>query len=119
MIGRASEAAAIARFTEQVPDGPVGLLIEGEAGIGKTTIVLEAIRRAREAGYAVLQVRPAEAEADLSYSALTDLVGGIFDAVSDAPSRTAAAGPRGRAPATRRQVRPPTRERPPARSCPS
>ena len=92
IVGRASEAAAIARFTEQVPVGPVGLLIEGEAGIGKTTLALEAIRLAREAGYRVLQVRPAEAEADLSYAALTDLVGGIFDAVSDdlpAPQRHA------------------------------
>jgi DNA-binding CsgD family transcriptional regulator len=84
MIGRADEAAAVARFAEQVPSGPVGLLIEGEAGIGKTTIVLEAIRQAREARYRVLQVRPAEAEADLSHAALTDLVGGAFDDVSGA-----------------------------------
>ena len=92
MVGRASEAAAIVRFAQQVPAGPVGLLIEGEAGIGKTTLVLEAVRLAREAGYRVLQVRPAEAEADLSYSALTDLVGGAFDAVSSdlpAPQRHA------------------------------
>ena len=83
MIGRASEAAAIARFVEQVPDGPVGLLIEGEAGIGKTTVVLEAIRQAREAGFQVLRVQPAEAEADLSHAAFTDLIGGIFDGVRD------------------------------------
>ena len=83
MIGRAREAAAIVRFSRRVPEGPVGLLIEGEAGIGKTTIVDEAVRLARVADYRVLQVRPAEAEADLSYAALTDLVGGIFDAVSD------------------------------------
>ena len=32
----------------------------------------------------MLQVRPAEAEADLSFAALGDLVGGVFDEVSDA-----------------------------------
>ena len=47
LIGRASEAATIARFARQVPQGPVGLLIEGEAGIGKTTLVVEAVRLAR------------------------------------------------------------------------
>ena len=84
MIGRAGEAAAIDRFAEQVPSGPVGLLIEGEPGIGKTTVMLEAIRAARERRYRVLPVRPAEAEADLSFAALGDLVGGVFDEVSDA-----------------------------------
>jgi DNA-binding CsgD family transcriptional regulator len=84
MIGRASETAAIARFVQQVPDRPVGLLIEGEAGIGKTTVVLETIRQAREVRHQVLRVQPAEAEADLSHAALTDLIGGTFDAVSGA-----------------------------------
>jgi ATP/maltotriose-dependent transcriptional regulator MalT len=92
MIGRTSEAAAIARFAQQVPNGPVGLLIEGEAGIGKTTLVREVIRRASEAGCRVLHIRPAEAEADLSHAALADLVGGLFDDVSGvlpAPQRQA------------------------------
>ena len=84
IIGRAAEAEAIARFAEHLPNGPVGLLIEGEPGIGKTTVVLEAIRAAHERGYRVLHVRPAEAEVDLSFAALGDLVGGIFDEVSDA-----------------------------------
>ena len=84
MIGRAVEAAAVARFTERVPGGPVGLLIEGEPGIGKTTVWLEAIRAARERRYRVLQARPAEAEADLSFAALGDLVGDHFDEARDA-----------------------------------
>jgi DNA-binding CsgD family transcriptional regulator len=92
MIGRATEAAAIARFAARVPEGPVGLLIEGEAGIGKTTVVLAAIRQAQDRRYRVLHARPAEAEADLSHAALTDLIGGIFDDVSralPAPQRQA------------------------------
>ena len=92
MIGRAEAAEAIARFTQRVPDGPVGLVIEGEPGIGKTTAWLEAVRMAGERGYRVLRARPAEAEAELSFAALGDLVGGVLDDVSDAlppPQRVA------------------------------
>jgi DNA-binding CsgD family transcriptional regulator/tetratricopeptide (TPR) repeat protein len=81
VIGRVDEAAAVARFIEQVTIGPVGLLIEGEPGIGKTTIVLATTRAVRDRGYRLLQARPAEAEADLSFAALGDLVGGVFDEV--------------------------------------
>jgi DNA-binding CsgD family transcriptional regulator len=92
MIGRAGEVAAVARFAAQVPSGPAGLLLEGEPGIGKTTVWLEAIRASDERGYRVLQARPAEAEADLSFAALGDLVGGIVHEVGPsmpAPQRTA------------------------------
>lgn len=84
MIGRAPEAAAIAQFVERVPDGPVGLLIEGDPGIGKTTVMREAIRAAQDRGYRVLHARPAQAEADLSFTALGDLVGEIYGEVSHA-----------------------------------
>ena len=84
MIGRAAESAAVARFVERVPSGPVGLLVEGEPGIGKTTVMLEVVRAARERRYRVLQARPAEAESELSFAALGDLVGDRFDEVRDA-----------------------------------
>lgn len=92
MIGRAEAVEAIARFTQRVPDGPVGLVIEGEPGIGKTTAWLEAVRMAGERGYRVLRARPAEAEAELSFAALGDLLDGVLDDVGDAlpgPQRVA------------------------------
>lgn len=82
MLGRGGEAAALARFLERVPNGPVGLVIEGEPGIGKTTVWSEAVRRGGERGYRVLQARPAEAESELSYAALGDLIGDVLDEVS-------------------------------------
>lgn len=92
VIGREYEARAIARFVARVPSGPAGLLVEGEPGIGKTTVMLETIRAANDQRYQVLVARPAEAEADLSFAALGDLVGGTFNAVRDklpAPQREA------------------------------
>jgi DNA-binding CsgD family transcriptional regulator len=50
------------------------LLVEGEPGIGKTTIWRAAVAAAAADGYRVLASRPAEAEAKLSFSALADLV---------------------------------------------
>ncbi|HEU5204893.1 MAG TPA: AAA family ATPase [Candidatus Limnocylindrales bacterium] len=92
MLGRAREVAAIARFTSRVGREPVGLLVEGEPGIGKTTVLSEAMHQARQRGHRVLQARPAESEADLSFAALGDLVGEVFNEASGvlpAPQRQA------------------------------
>ena len=38
VVGRRRELDAVAAFLDGVPSGPSGLLLEGEAGIGKTTV---------------------------------------------------------------------------------
>jgi hypothetical protein len=38
VVGRDHELAAVAAFLDRLPSGPCGLLLEGEAGIGKTTL---------------------------------------------------------------------------------
>src|SRR5205085_359720 len=55
------------------------LVIQGEAGIGKTAVWLEAVAMAEALGFRVLQARPAESEAKLSYATLADLIGVAFD----------------------------------------
>jgi predicted ATPase len=54
LVGRERELDELARFLDAVPAGPVGLLFEGDAGIGKTTLwreaVLEALDGARAEG---------------------------------------------------------------------
>jgi len=87
LIGRADEAAAVTRFIDEVPRGPVGLLIDGEPGIGKTTVVSVATTAARARGHRVLEARPAEPEADLSFTVLGDLLGEALDDVGDALPR--------------------------------
>ena len=56
---------------------PSALLIEGEPGIGKTTLWLTAVEQARDRGFRVLSARAAAAESVLAYTALADL----FDCV--------------------------------------
>jgi DNA-binding NarL/FixJ family response regulator len=79
IVGRESELHSVERFLAALPAGPSTLLVEGTAGIGKTTLWLEAVRAAARRGYRVLQATPAEAEAKLSYATLADLIGGVFD----------------------------------------
>jgi DNA-binding CsgD family transcriptional regulator len=79
VVGRDAELGLVDRFLDHVSPGPAALVIEGEAGIGKTTVWLEGITAAGARGFRVLQAHPAESEAKLSYAALADLVGGAFD----------------------------------------
>jgi DNA-binding CsgD family transcriptional regulator len=79
IVGREAELGAVERFLESVASGPRALVIEGEPGIGKTTLWLSAISSAEQRAIRVLKARPAESEATLSYAALADLVGAAFD----------------------------------------
>ena len=80
VVGRESEIDSVHDFLEAVPGGPVALLIEGEAGIGKTTLWREGIADAGERGLQVLTSRPVEAEIALPFAVLGDLLGDVPDA---------------------------------------
>jgi DNA-binding NarL/FixJ family response regulator len=74
VVGRESELFAVESFLGSIRDGFSALVLEGEPGIGKTTIWQEAVRRAEAEGFRTLVCRPAQAEAKLSFAALTDLL---------------------------------------------
>jgi DNA-binding CsgD family transcriptional regulator len=78
ILGRDAELDDLRLFLGSIPDGPSGLVLEGAAGIGKTTLWLEAVAGARQSGYRVLLTKAAESEARLSYSALSDLFGDVL-----------------------------------------
>ncbi len=81
IFGRDLELIAMEQFLNSTPNWPSAMVIEGEAGIGKTTLWLEGVRRAEERSMRALQARPAESEQKLSYVALADMVVGAFDEV--------------------------------------
>lgn len=80
IVGRQPELAAIRSLVDG-PPRPRALVIEGEAGIGKTTVWTHGVEEAAAAGYRVLRCRPGEAETRLSFAALADLVDGVIDEV--------------------------------------
>jgi DNA-binding CsgD family transcriptional regulator len=67
----------IAGFLASAATAPSALLIEGEPGIGKTTLWLAAQKQARDEGFRVLSARAAAAESVLAYTALADLLDGV------------------------------------------
>src|SRR4029079_5960926 len=63
------------RFLDAVSAGSVrSLALTGHAGIGKTTLWREAVRLAADSGFTVLTARPTQAETQLSFSGLADLL---------------------------------------------
>jgi DNA-binding CsgD family transcriptional regulator len=64
-------------FLNAVPEAPSALVIEGDAGIGKTTLWLDTLDRARERGFVVLASRAVAAESVLAYAALADLLNDV------------------------------------------
>lgn len=79
LVGRGAELEAIVGFLDREDGAPPILTLEGEAGIGKTTLWSAGIELARERGYRVLASRPANAEAALPFAALGDILAGCLD----------------------------------------
>ena len=78
IVGRDEELAVVDRFCER--PRPAALVIDGEPGIGKTILWREAVQEAETRGHRVLSASPTEAETQLPFAALGDLLG---DAVAE------------------------------------
>ena len=81
IIGRETELSSLRAFIDEINSGPAALVLEGAAGIGKSTLWEAGVAHARAQGVRVMLSRPAEAERDLGYVALADLLDGVVDEV--------------------------------------
>ena len=87
LVGRGLELDAVLTFLDRALEGPCSLVLEGEAGIGKTTLWLGGLERARDVGFRVLRARPSQAETALPFAALADLIEpALADIVDDIPA---------------------------------
>lgn len=79
LVGRRAEIAALASALDRARAGtPAAVLLSGEAGVGKSRLVAEAVARARGAGFAVLSGRCLDtAESALPYLPFTEVVATI------------------------------------------
>jgi DNA-binding CsgD family transcriptional regulator len=75
LVGREHELARAQQFLRGARERFSVHLIEGEAGIGKTAVFEEIVRRARMEGTLVLHCRAVQAEAKLTLSVVADLLG--------------------------------------------
>jgi len=79
VVGRDSELASLTDFINGLPSGPSAVLLQGEAGIGKTTLWDWALGQAQRRCFRVMVTRPLEAETQLSFGALGDLLDDVVD----------------------------------------
>ena len=79
VVGREEELERLSRFVGDVDALPGVLLLEGGAGIGKTTLWRAGLVAAENAGFLVLRAAPSEAETHLAYAAAADLVAPVGD----------------------------------------
>jgi DNA-binding NarL/FixJ family response regulator len=77
VVGREDELRIIEAFLDRAVDGPSVLVLEGEAGIGKSTLWSAGVGMARERAGRVLVSRPAETEQTLPDVVLGDLFGEV------------------------------------------
>ena len=84
IVGREDELSSMRAFVDDAMHGPATLVLEGEAGIGKSTLWEAGVARARAQGLTVLSSRPAEAERALGFVGLVDLLEGVVDDVLSA-----------------------------------
>ena len=83
LVGREAEQARLEGLLDSIEAGPVASLIEGMAGIGKSSLWRESVESARRRGYEVLETAPSEPDAVISFSGLGDLFERIPDRVFD------------------------------------
>jgi DNA-binding CsgD family transcriptional regulator len=74
ILGREDELEALGSFLDAIGDGGRTLVLEGEPGIGKTTLWRAGIAAARERAYCVLSAEPTASEVGLPFATAGDLL---------------------------------------------
>lgn len=77
VVGRSYELRTIADYLVSAGAEPSALLIEGEAGVGKSTLWLAALEQAGNLGFHTLSARASRAESELAYGTVADLLGEV------------------------------------------
>jgi DNA-binding CsgD family transcriptional regulator len=80
VLGRQAELEQLTAMLDAVVAGPRAVVVEGPAGIGKTTVWQAALRAARARSFMVLAARAAQTEATLPFAGLIDLFEGVPEA---------------------------------------
>jgi DNA-binding CsgD family transcriptional regulator len=84
VIERPAEYRVVSDFLRSAATHPSGLVLEGEAGVGKTTLWLAGVDDARANGFRVFWARVGPQETTLTYAAVADLLSEVEGTVLDA-----------------------------------
>jgi predicted ATPase len=83
IVGRGAELEALDTFVDSLDRGPAMLVLEGEPGLGKTTLWREGLLAAERRSFRVVECRPVQAEAQQAFTALSDLLVDVPEDVFD------------------------------------
>ena len=91
LFGRDRELGVLDDLVDRAHVGGGALVLRGEAGIGKSSLLAAASRHARDSRIAVLTSTGVQSEADLPFAGLHQLLWPILDRAEDLPARQRAA----------------------------
>ena len=85
LVGRDVEAARVDAVLERLAEGGAALLVSGEAGVGKSAMLLYARARADALGFRTLTTVGVESEAELAFAGLHQLLVPVLELVELLP----------------------------------
>jgi DNA-binding CsgD family transcriptional regulator/predicted ATPase len=85
IIGRQVELDLIESLFDAASGGPRAVVLEGAAGIGKSMVLAEALRRARGRGITVLDALPSGGEVELAYAGVSDMLASVRETIDALP----------------------------------
>lgn len=92
LVARSAEFAVLDEFLDRAALEPVSLLMDGEAGIGKSTLLWATAEAAAARGFQVLSAAGPQSEARCAYAAVADLLASVDAAIwRELPTAQAAA----------------------------
>ena len=87
LLGRADELATLTRLIDRLPEQGGAVVVLGEAGIGKTSLVRAAADYARTRDALVLETTGVEAEAQMPFAGLHQLLRPVMSSADRLPAR--------------------------------
>ena len=99
VVAREAELGSIDAFVDQVPHGPTALVLAGDTGIGKTILWHVGVDLGEQRSHRVLRCRGVEAEASLSFVALSELLAPVLTETLEALAPPRRSRPGGGSPA--------------------
>jgi DNA-binding CsgD family transcriptional regulator len=92
LVGRDEVTATLGAVLADAESGRSRtILLRGEAGIGKTTLLNDVVLRAEQSGFQILRARGISSESELGFACLADLFRSCETAIDNLPAPQAAA----------------------------
>jgi DNA-binding CsgD family transcriptional regulator/tetratricopeptide (TPR) repeat protein len=91
LLGRRGELALLTTALDEARTAGRAVILEGEAGIGKTSLLEQTVRTASDAGYRVARCTGTQGSAPIGYGGLHELLHTLVPFADQLPSRQRAA----------------------------